>query len=95
MDEAVFKDMQDFIAENYMLEISSPGLERPLKKEKDFVRFAGETVEIKLFAPLDGIKKAEGELIGLEDGIVRLQTADKLLEIPFDKIAKAHIVFNF
>lgn len=55
-------DEEDYIEESYILEVSSPGLGRPLKKEKDFVRSRGEPVEVRLFRALDGQKEFEGIL---------------------------------
>ena len=56
-------DAEDFIEESYVLEVSSPGLGRPLKKEKDFVRSIGKDVEVKLFKPLSKEKK-EKDFLG-------------------------------
>lgn len=56
------------------LEVCSPGIDRPLKKQKDFDRHAGEQVEIHLYKPLDKRKVFEGELVGLADGIVTIKT---------------------
>ena len=58
-------DETDPIKQSYILEVSSPGLERPLKKASDFERFKGEQVEVKLFQPINGKKVFEGELLGL------------------------------
>lgn len=66
-------DVKDPIVEAYMLEISSPGIDRALKKEKDFVREQGKEVELKLYKALDGQKEFEGSLLGLsDDGIVTI-----------------------
>ena len=56
------------------LEISSPGVDRPLKRERDFEKARGETVEVKLYKAQDGAKVHRGELVGLVDGEVVLQT---------------------
>ena len=76
-------DEADPIKRSYIMEVSSPG-ERPLKKERDFERFRGETVEIKLYQPLDGKKDFEGELIGLVDGRVEIKTDEGAL-MSFDR----------
>ena len=55
------------IKDNYFLEVSSPGLDRPLKKDKDFERYKGRDVEIKLYKPMNGSKQFEGELVGLTE----------------------------
>ncbi|MEF9990465.1 MAG: ribosome maturation factor RimP [Romboutsia sp.] len=60
-------DVKDPINDNYFLEVSSPGLDRPLKKDKDFVRYQGRDIEIKLYKPMNGSKQFEGELVGLTD----------------------------
>lgn len=54
----------------YMLEVTSPGLDRPLKKDEDFVRFAGREVEVGLYKALNGSKIITGSLVGLKDGCV-------------------------
>ena len=77
-------DKKDPIKDNYFLEVSSPGLDRPLKKEKDFIRYAGYDVEIKLYKPLNGTKQLEGELIGLtEDKKIKVVIDNN--EVEFDK----------
>ena len=63
-------DERDIIEEAYILEVSSPGIDRPLKTEADFIKYAGETVDIKLYKALDGKKDFQGKLAGLLDGKV-------------------------
>lgn len=60
-------DEKDPIKDNYYLEVSSPGLDRPLKKDKDFVKYQGRDVEIKLYKPMNGSKVHEGELVSLTE----------------------------
>lgn len=60
-------DEIDPITEAYILEVSSPGLDRPLKTTRDFQKYKGEIVEISLYKAIDGIKHFEGELVGLID----------------------------
>lgn len=90
-------DSLDPIEENYYLEVSSPGVERPLKKDHDFERFKGKLVEIKLYYPLDGQKIIEGELMGLHDGKVKVkpENQDQVISIPKDKIALAKLLVRF
>ena len=77
-------DEKDPIKDNYYLEVSSPGLDRPLKKDKDFVKYKGRDVEIKLYKPINGSKLHEGELVGLtEDKNIKVIIDDK--EVEFDK----------
>lgn len=76
-------DEADPIKQSYILEVSSPGLERPLKKESDFEKFKGEQVEIKLFQPLNGKKVFEGELIELINNKIRIKYGGG--ELQFDR----------
>lgn len=72
---SVILDREDPIKQSYMLEVSSPG-ERPLKRERDFERFRGEFVEVRLYQPLNGRKIYEGELLGLNGDIIEIKTND-------------------
>jgi ribosome maturation factor RimP len=65
-------DQEDPIDTPYILEVSSPGLDRPLKKETDFERFKGEIVDVKLYKPINKKKQFQGELQGLENGNVSI-----------------------
>lgn len=69
-------DEIDPVVDPYFLEVSSPGVERPLKDEADFARYAGQKVEINTFAPVNGQKVFVGELLGLIDGQVRLRLSE-------------------
>ncbi len=83
------------IEEKFFLEVSSPGLERPLKKEKDFVRFIGERVSVKLKHKLNETKNVEGILEKFENDIVYIECSGEIVEIPFKEIKKANLVFEF
>ncbi len=74
------------------LEVSSPGLDRPLKKPGDFVRFAGSDVQLRLRMPLDSQRNFTGVLKGMVDGQVRLGTAGGELSFPYEEIEKARLV---
>lgn len=80
-------DTIDPIKENYFLEISSPGIERPLKKPADYEKNKGKDVQAKLFSPIDGRKIIDGVLIGLEDNKVSIDIGTEVLVIPKDKIS--------
>lgn len=69
-------DEKDFIEDSYILEVSSPGLGRPLKKEKDFKRSMGEQVEIKLYRAIDRQKDFTGELVAFDEKTVTIQYED-------------------
>lgn len=88
-------DKIDIIKQSYFLEVSSPGLERPLKKEKDFEKFKGEMVEVKLFKPLDGKKLLEGKLVGLKDNKVCIDVNEGIIEIEREKTAYVRRLLKF
>jgi ribosome maturation factor RimP len=74
------------------LEVSSPGQDRPLKKERDFLRFMGETVKLKLRVPLRGQRNFIGVLRELNDGILILEVEGKLFDLDMHNIGKARLV---
>jgi ribosome maturation factor RimP len=89
-------DRVDPIPYSYSLEVSSAGLERPLKKESDYSRFVGKKVKIKLFAPIDGKKNLSGILSGFEEGQILLQgEGSGIVRIPLNQVAKANLVYEF
>jgi len=74
------------------LEVSSPGLDRPLKKAADFVRFAGEEAELRLTNPIDNARKLKGVLRGCADDAVALETARGIVTVPLAEISRARLV---
>lgn len=88
-------DEVDPIPGSYSLEVSSPGLDRPLKKRSDYVRFSGQTVKLKSYAPIDGRKNWKGTLIGLEDDDVRVEVDGQEFVVPLKMIARANLVPDF
>ena len=93
-------DEKDLIPDNYILEVSSPGIDRVLKKDKDFLRFAGEKVDVKLFAPLDGNKdlKAFTAVLGglADDGSLKLTLEDGTeMNLERSKISQVRLHFEF
>jgi ribosome maturation factor RimP len=74
------------------LEVSSPGLDRPLRKAADFVRFAGEEVDLRLHNPVENARRLKGVLRGCADGVVAVDTARGLLTIPLADIDRARLV---
>lgn len=89
-------DKEDFIADSYILEVSSPGLGRPLKKEKDFARSLGRDVEIHLYRLRDGSKEYTGTLDSYDEGTVTI-TSEESGTLTFDKseIALIRLAFDF
>ena len=66
-------DEKDPIEQAYILEVSSPGIDRPLKKDADFVKYQGEIIDVKLYKAQDGSKQYQGRLLGLEDGVLSIE----------------------
>lgn len=87
-------DEEDPIPGPYSLEVSSPGLERPLKKRADYERFAGRKVEIRTFKGIHGRKRFEGILEGLAGDNVLLKWEGDTIEIPLELISKANLAFE-
>ena len=92
-------DAIDPIPHNYFLEVSSPGAERPLKKEKDYQKAIGKNVFIKTYEPIDGEKGFEGILTDYNGETVtvemKIKTRKKTVVLPFDKIASARLAVTF
>ncbi|WP_144550263.1 ribosome maturation factor RimP [Peribacillus simplex] len=92
-------DEVDPIPQNYFLEVSSPGAERPLKKEKDFLNAIGKNVYIKTYEPILDEKEFEGILTSFDGAEVtlevRIKTRKKTIVIPFEKVAKARLAITF
>jgi len=85
-------DVDDPIEERYTLEVSSPGLDRPLFSERDFARFSGRKIRLSTHLPLDGRRNFQGRLEGMVDGSVRLTLEDgRSIDIPRDQVAKARL----
>jgi ribosome maturation factor RimP len=74
------------------LEVSSPGLDRPLKKESDFIRFRGEQAQLKLREPIGNARRVKGVLGEVGAGVLRLETAEGVHAIPLTNIEKARLV---
>lgn len=90
-------DEEDLIDRSYILEVSSPGLERPLKTAKDFLDHREELIQVKTYASIDGQKEFSGILkdFNTEKEIVILNTDEGVMEIPLSKIAHAHLLLDF
>lgn len=94
-------DVEDLIEPAYDLEVSSPGLDRPLRKPQDFERFAGQRTVVKAYGPLADTapgspprKHWTGSLRGFKDGAVEIDVDGVLHRIPLDRIAKAHLEYD-
>lgn len=88
-------DQVDPIEEQYFLEVTSPGVERELKRPEDFRRNLGKTVQAKLYTPVEGLKLIKGTLKGFEDGVVSIEMGAKLVALTKDKISSIRLVGKF
>jgi ribosome maturation factor RimP len=93
-------DVEDVIACNYSLEVSSPGLDRPLKKKADYDRFVGRLIKVRTYQPFlddQGNKRKTflGKLEGLVDGVVKMTLVEgQTASIPLERVAKANLEFE-
>lgn len=92
---SIILDEEDPIDKSYILEVSSPGLERPLKTEEDFERFQGELIAVKTFKKIDGEKEFIGSLKKFEDQkITLILKNDEELTIDYNLVARANLTFE-
>jgi ribosome maturation factor RimP len=93
--DAVEDGGEELVEGTYQLEVSSPGIDRPLTREKDFTNWAGHEANLSLNSPADGHKRLRGELLGVEDGQVRIEDRKHgCFAVPFDQIHSAKLVLT-
>jgi len=88
-----FLDTQDIIRDGYILEVSSPGLDRPLKTKNDFLRCRDKIVRVFLRQPINGIFEVEGNISKVTDDSVYIAVASETIEIPLSAVSKAKQIF--
>lgn len=89
-------DEKDIIEPAYMLEVSSPGLDRVIKKDKDFERFNGQVVDVKLYTPINKQKMIQGELVSKTDEILTVSDEDgEMIEIPMKNVVVVRLAILF
>ncbi|MHB1014619.1 MAG: ribosome maturation factor RimP [Desulfurivibrionaceae bacterium] len=88
-------EVEDPIEQAYSLEVSSPGLDRPLKKEKDFLRCKGKKAKVVVKEPIDGQNQCVGLIEDVTQESVTLRTDHGIMEIPFNRMKKARLVVEF
>jgi ribosome maturation factor RimP len=85
-------DVEDPLPSAYTLEVSSPGIDRPLTREKDYVRWAGHLARFETMQPVEGRRRFKGTLLGFENGTVRLRLDDgKEADVPLAEISRAKL----
>ncbi|HVY38780.1 MAG TPA: ribosome maturation factor RimP [Polyangia bacterium] len=91
-DVSAALDVADKISQAYQLEVSSPGLDRPLRRERDFARFAGESARIRLAEGVEGRRNFTGTIRGAKDGRVEIACDGRSYELPIDDILRANLI---
>ena len=88
-------DLEGFEPGRYTLEVSSPGVERPLRQPRDFARSVGEKVKVKTSRLVDGVRTIRGTIVDASEHGVRIATEDGELQVSYDDIASARTVFEW
>lgn len=88
-------DARDAIPTRYQLEVSSPGLDRRLAREKDFRAACGAEVAVETRQPLNGRRRFRGVLQSFEGGLARILVDGTVYEVPFGDVARAHLIYHF
>ncbi|PPR22263.1 MAG: Ribosome maturation factor RimP [Alphaproteobacteria bacterium MarineAlpha10_Bin3] len=87
-------DVEDAIEGAYTLEVSSPGLDRPLTRAGDYERFAGYEARVELHDPLAGRRRFRGRILGLFGDVVRIDMEGQIFDLPFEEIQRAKLIMN-
>ena len=88
-------DVEDLFQSPYTLEVSSPGLNRALKKERDFERFKGRSVRIRIHDGIGKRRNFRGRLLGCTNGVIQIEMGGQVMDIPLSNVAKANLEFEF
>lgn len=88
-------DVEDFITNPYVLEVSSPGLTRPLKTERDFRKVQSQRVKVRTFEPIMDRREFKGKLLEVSDQGIEIEADGERISIPFSNIGKAHLEIDF
>jgi ribosome maturation factor RimP len=87
-------DTEDLISSSYILEVSSPGIERPLKKQEDFKKFVGSKIYVKTRYKIEGRKHFTGILKSASEETFTIECEGLTIEIPYSEVSKAHLVVD-
>jgi len=91
---SVILDVESPLEDVYDLEVSSPGIDRPLVRPVDFERYAGFDAKIEMEAAIDGRKKFKGQLLGIEQGLVKIRFDEETHELPVSDIRRAKLLLT-
>ena len=86
-------EVESVIGERYSLEVSSPGLDRPLVREADFIRYAGQQASLKTREPIDGRRNYKGLLKGMEGSLIMMEIDGKEFRIPIGLVERARLIY--
>jgi len=92
---AALMDVEDPIKGHYTLEVSSPGLDRPLFTPEQYLQFAGQEAKVSLFAPQEGRRKFKGVILAIENDMLKLNVDGEEVTLLLDNIAKARLVPDY
>ena len=96
LSNKIDEDIDKLVDQRFFLEVSSPGIERPLKKITDYIRFKGEKAKLSLKHKVNDNKNFEGIIVDCKDNIIFLEIKEQeIMEIPFSEIRKANLVYEF
>ena len=88
-------DIKGVVAHEYTLEVSSPGIDRPLRKEKDFIGAVGKKVKLRMITPVNGRRNFTGYLKGFENGTLYIEMDSDTVSLPWADVDKANLVYEF
>jgi ribosome maturation factor RimP len=88
-------DVEDFISTPYTLEVSSPGLTRSLKAEKDFIRYCDHLIKVKTLIPIENRRQFKGRLLKFSENRIEIETEGRIFQIPLSNVAKANLEIEF
>lgn len=91
----VFLDVEDMIPGRYVLEVSSPGIERPLFSERDYERFKGQEIRLTTTEKIENRRNFKGTIEEFQAGVLTLRCDPEVYEIPFEMIKKSNLVYHF
>lgn len=91
---SVIMDVEDPISVEYVLEVSTPGIDRPLTRRKDFENYAGYDARIELSVPEDGRRRYRGKLRGIESDVVKIEVDGEVFEVDFNNINRSKLILT-
>ncbi len=84
-------DVEDFIQTPYTLEVSSPGLSRRLRTEKDFIKYRGHLIKVKTFDSIQNRRQFKGRLLGISENKLEIESNEGIFQIPLSNVARANL----